>query len=630
MNGGFCGWFGATAASSDPGAALHAMRDGWAGHPADPAGARITPEFALGVAGATETDFQADDGPWVAVWGRPRFTDPEFDSIRRDLGVATAVARAYREHGENLPRHLHGGFAIAVVDPEQRTGLLAIDRVGGRFPLAFRPVRHGVVFSTRARALRAHPDGAGPVDPQALFDYIHFHVVPGPGTAWSEVRRLLPGQCAVWRDDGLEISTYWQPAYRDGGRARLADLEHEFHRVLRDSVAESAADGPVGCFLSGGTDSSTVAGILGEVTGEPARSYSIGFQAEGYDEVGFARTAAERFSTRHREYYLTPEDILAFIPVVAGSFSAPFGNASAVAALACARMAREDGVRRMLGGDGGDELFAGNTRYAKQRVFEAYGLVPRALRRGLVDPLVLGFPGGDSVPVLRKVRSYIRQAQVPMPDRAQAYSLTERFGVDAIFDPGFLEGVEPSHPLELLRDSYHSADSRNLVNRMLASDLRFTLADNDLPKVSRMCEVENVTAEYPLLSDAMIEFSCRVPVRYKVRGLKLRWFWKHALRDYLPQEILEKKKHGMGVPFGTWMREHAGLREVATDSLSGLRRRKILRDTFIDELETRHRNEHAEYYGALIWVLVQLEQWLRIHSDRPVAESIPARPGESR
>jgi len=280
----------------------------------------------------------------------------------------------------------------------------------------------------------------------------------------------------------------------------------------------------------------------------------------------------------------------------------------------------------MLGGDGGDELFAGNTRYAKQRVFEAYGVLPGFVRSAVLEPAILGLPGGDSIPLLGKVRSYVRQARVPMPDRAQAYSLTERYGADSLFDPEFLAEVDTRHPLELLRDSYRAADSKNLVNRMLASDLRFTLADNDLPKVSRMCEVAGVTAEYPLLSDAMIEFSCKVPVRYKIRGLQLRWFWKHALREYLPKVILEKKKHGMGVPFGTWMRQHAGLKAMAQDSLAGLRSRNILRSSFIDDLEARHRSDHAEYYGALIWVLVQLEQWMRIHADVPATDPAPLTP----
>jgi asparagine synthase (glutamine-hydrolysing) len=158
-----------------------------------------------------------------------------------------------------------------------------------------------------------------------------------------------------------------------------------------------------------------------------------------------------------------------------------------------------------------------------------------------------------------------------------------------------------------------------MLHRYLAMDMQITLADNDLPKVCRMCELAGVRVRFPFLDDDLVEFAARVPERYKMKGRRLRWFFKHALRDFLPKEILDKSKHGMGTPFGLWLVEHEPLRQLVRDSLHGLRARGILRPAFLDRLERLHRDEHAVYYGVLIWVLVQLEQWLRCHAAVPAA-----------
>src|SRR6185436_11734314 len=224
---------------------------------------------------------------------------------------------------------------------------------------------------------------------------VYFHMVPGPQTIYANRTRLLPGTFLTWRNGTSEVRPYWQMRYVENDRRSFAELKEQFLAVLRESVRQSAERGPVGTFLSGGTDSSTVAGILGEVTGEPARTYSIGFQAEGYDEMEYARIAARHFGTRHHEYYVTPDDVAKAIPAIAAVFDQPFGNSSAVPTYYCAKLARDDGVDTLLGGDGGDELFGGNTRYARQRVFERYGLVPALLRKTLIEPLAFAVPGGE-------------------------------------------------------------------------------------------------------------------------------------------------------------------------------------------------------------------------------------------
>jgi asparagine synthase (glutamine-hydrolysing) len=206
---------------------------------------------------------------------------------------------------------------------------------------------------------------------------------------------------------------------------------------LQQATARQLDGGKAGCFLSGGTDSSTVAGMIGLAHGTPAATYSIGFEAEGYDEMEFAHIAVRQFNTEHHEYYVTPDDLVRSIPMVAASYDQPFGNSSALPAYYCAKMAKDDGVTRILAGDGGDELFGGNSRYAKQRVFDWYQHIPGAIRTGIMEPL-LGTSLASSLPLVRKASSYVEQASVPMPDRLQMYNLITRLGIEQALGKDFL------------------------------------------------------------------------------------------------------------------------------------------------------------------------------------------------
>jgi len=215
----------------------------------------------------------------------------------------------------------------------------------------------------------------------------------------------------------------------------------------------------------------------------------------------------------------------------------------------------------------------------------------------------------------------VRQAKMPLPDRLHAYTLLLRLGAQNLFTPGFLGSVDVDQPLHLTRHVWNAAKAKNHVDRMLATDWKFTLADNDLPKVTRSCELAGVEVAYPFLSDELRDFAAHLPTPLKVRGSKLRWLFKHALRNYLPKKILRKKKHGFGLPFGVWLRTHRGLQQLVGDTLSELKGRGIVEPRFVDEIVRLHRTEHASYYGVMIWQLIMLEQWYRIHEDQPVHAS---------
>jgi asparagine synthase (glutamine-hydrolysing) len=326
--------------------------------------------------------------------------------------------------------------------------------------------------------------------------------------------------------------------------------------------------------------------------------------------MAFARIAARRFDTEHHEYYVTPDDLVRSIPLVAASYDQPFGNSSALPAYYCAKMAKEDGVTRILAGDGGDELFGGNSRYAKQRVFDWYQHIPETVRKMFLEPL-LGTKAAGTLPLVRKGASYVEQAHVPMPDRLQMYNLLTRMGLERTLTREFLEQVHISLPLEHQREVWASARTSSNTNRELAFDWRYTLAETDLPKVTGTTRLAGVQAGFPMLDSHLLAFSLRLPVDYKLRGLKLRWFFKEALRGFLPDEIITKKKQGFGLPFGVWLTRHQALRELAFESIHGLVDRGILRADFVDRLVNKNLYDHPGYYGEMIWISMMLEQWLR-------------------
>jgi asparagine synthase (glutamine-hydrolysing) len=223
---------------------------------------------------------------------------------------------------------------------------------------------------------------------------------------------------------------------------------------------------------------------------------------------------------------------------------------------------------------------------------------------------VSSVPALASVPIVRKTVSYVRQAKVPLPDRLDAYNLLLRLGVAEVFTPEFLRTIDEGAPRDAQRAVWAEAEAGSVVNRMLAYDWKYTLADNDLPKVCGTTALAGIDVGFPLLSDDLVDFSLRLAPALKLKGLKLRWFFKAALRDFLPDEILRKKKHGFGLPFGVWLARHAGLQALARESFASLGKRGIVRAAFLDELLDRRVAEHPGYYGEMVWLLVVLEQWL--------------------
>lgn len=529
---------------------------------------------------------------------------------------AEAVMAAYRRWGVDFLQRLQGHFALALIDQDAGLGLIAVDRMGvGR--LAWRRSGNGIVFSGSAETV-ARFGGASPrIRRQALLDFLYFHMIPSPGTVYEDVSKLPPATVLIWNGSSIRESVYWKPQFASGP-ADFDALREGLHEALGDAVRAARPDATTGAFLSGGLDSSTVVGFLSREQPGAARTFSIGFGFKDYDELDYARIASQRFDTRATEYVVTPEDIGRLLPQVARAYDEPFGNASAIPVLRCAQLAAEHGIDHLLAGDGGDELFAGNPQYAEQQVFEAYKRVPAFLRSFLLEPVLGALPPPLRVSVLRKGRNYIAQARMPLPDRFQIWNFLNQLGADTMLHPDFLAGVDVEGPLQHMREVFASAPpDAGLVDRMLYYDWRFTLADNDLRKVSRMCEFAGLRVSFPMLHQELIDLSLRVPATMKMKGRELRSFYKQSMQGFLPDAILHKSKHGFGLPFGLWLQRSGQLAAQVDDALASLGRRNIIAPAFIDRLRTLHSQDDARYYGVLIFTFVMLEQWFQEHHLAP-------------
>ncbi len=562
----------------------------------------------IAIAGKSNTACLVEFGARkLLLTGHPQFDDASV--LLRIEEVGRLLLLDFERHGVASFAKLRGDFTLALIDASSGAGWLAVDRIG-MGNLVYAQVRGKLVFASSLDALGAHPDCARSIDSQSVYDYLFFHVVPGPDTIFSGQRRVPPANALIF--DGTHATTqpYWTLRFEEEARPDFRALKTRFVAVLEQATRASGYGARSATFLSGGTDSSTVTGMLARTSGETA-AFSIGFDAAGYDEMQYARLAARHFRARHHEYYVTPTDVVTAIPRIVGAFDQPFGNASAIPTYYCALRAREHGIERMLAGDGGDELFGGNERYAKHLLLGHYHQMPASLRQAVLEPLLLGPAFVAKVPLLRKLRRYVEQARLPMPQRYESYNLLEHLEAVTVLEQRFLGGVDVEHPHALMREAHAPFAQASLINQMLGIDLRFILADGDLPKVTRTCALAGMDVAFPMLDAPVIDLSARLPSDYKLRATRLRWFFKEALRDFLPQSVITKKKQGFGLPVGAWLMSHRPLLDLALSGVDALRPHGIVSARFVDDLKRRLLPAHPAYYGTMLWVLMMLGLWLQ-------------------
>ena len=616
---GLCGWIGGAQVSPDPDRVNHEMASALPHYDVQITRGHSGPHFGLSLRSrAGEGHWHAEGDLYVALEGYPVWQDSARAEVARNRGHAYALAEAYRERGEGLFEELRGAFVLAVIDHTADRALVGIDRFGIQALCYAASGKGELVFGSTADSVRAHPHVGTTVRPQSIFNYLYFvDRVPAPDTIYREQQKLIPGQFLSYAQGRWTAKTYWRMPYVEDSGEQLDVLAAELPSRLRSAVCRSVEGeepSKVAAFLSGGLDSSTVTGLLAEINPGRARSFTIGFAMDGFDETEYATIAAEHFKTKHHVYYVTAQDELDALPKIAQIYDEPFANSSAVAAYVCALRAKESGIDLMLAGDGGDELFGGNTRYLADAVFDHYCVIPAALRRGLIEPLLGGATTGREPALLRKARNYVHYARMSVPQRMTCHNVFRGVEVGALFDPDLLAEIDQGAALSRAEEIYAAATSRSKLQRMMSFDLRLTLADSDLRKVGRACELAGVRVKYPFLDEEVATFAAAVPARFLNQNGDLRSFYKRAFADYLPRWVLEKKKQGFGVPCLEFVDVYAPLQSFVGDCIESLRSRRIFRIDFLDQLIAQIRQANSSCHNGVIWDLTALELWFQSRS----------------
>jgi asparagine synthase (glutamine-hydrolysing) len=565
----------------------------------------------------------------------PRTIDLEFRDCRMlldgDLGSASGgdeektapskritarqVINRYHAEGEAFLSDVKGGFRLALWDRPKQKLIVVVD------PFATKPVYYvekdgQFAFGAKLSDLTRLDLIDRQIDPNVLFFYLNHSFVPAPYSIYQGMRRLQPGQYLVWQNQRLDIKQYWDIEYNeDFTMTEQAAAERVYagvEQALKFYISGDSRRDRTGAFLSGGTDSSTLVGLLSKMQSTPVKAFSVGFTELAYNEIDYARIAAKHFGAEAHEYFVSADDALQAMPILAASFDEPFGNSSAIPTYFCLRAAQEAGVDVMLAGDGGDELFAGNERYLTERVFLLYDRLPPQLQRLSVS---LGKLLPSRVFPFTKARRYLERASEPNPERFYYYQLYLRQTASEYFTRDFLAQIDPEFALMPSRFYYGQVPNAAPLNRLLYMDLKMCIADNDLFKVNRMAEALDIRVCYPYLDRDLAELTGRIPARLKLKGATKRYIFKQAFQKLLPRQILHKTKHGFGLPVAGWLRRDHQFRDLARSLL--LDQVSVGRGYFersaLETLLEKHDDEASDFYGTYIWYFMMLELWHRRH-----------------
>jgi asparagine synthase (glutamine-hydrolysing) len=526
------------------------------------------------------------------------------------------IAALYRLYGLDFVKHLEGAFAVAIWDGRDHRLLLATDPLGIK-TLYYTREGAAFLFASRAGSVQAALKEKRSPNAAATVQYLIFSVVTAPLSIYQNIERLPPGYLFTFSGGRENKRRYWDLTYVEEKLGSESSWRDRLREQMRAAVHRNLEGGDrenTGAYLSGGTDSSSVVAFMSDRFSN-VNCCSISFPVSGYNEIEYARATAKHFNASHHELCLSPADAIDAIPKVISYFDEPFANSSALASYHCALLGKHRGLHTMLAGDGGDELFAGNERYASDKRFSVYQSIPRWLRKGIVEPFANLLPANNGA--LSLPGRYIRRANIPNPRRIFSYSVFLSDPPDSIFEPGFLEQAPPEEWMTIADGHFKEAQASSDLNRIMHLDLKIILADNDLRKVSGTAELAGVRVRYPLLDRQLAEFSGTIPTRLKLKGSQKRYIFKKAMEGILPSVVLHKKKHGFGVPIGNWFLQDPKLKALAQDVLNDprTRQRGYFKVDFYRNISELHRREHAAFYGEVIWYLVALELWHREHFD---------------
>jgi asparagine synthase (glutamine-hydrolysing) len=548
-----------------------------------------------------------------------------FKALREDLQrrghrFATAsdsevLVHLYEEFGDDFVRHLDGMYGFALWDESRRRLLIGRDRLGIK-PLYYLRLGDKLAFSSELKALLEVPGVEAAVDEEALTEYLTLGYVPAPYSLVRGIKKLPPASLLLCERGSFRIEEYWTlPVGVDQSRDDDEWAQAVLEGLERAVVDQLVSDVPLGAFLSGGIDSSSIVALMARHTSQPVKTYSIGFAANSagryYNELPYARQVAELYATDHHEIVVDP-DVATMLPKLLWHLDEPIADAAFITTFLVSEFARRD-VTVILSGVGGDELFGGYRRYLGDHYRRLYGSIPRIIRRGLLVPLAQRLPSDRHSRLLdlsRLTRSFILSSELPAEQRYRSY--VQLF--DEAERAGLLLGRTRGDRRDSLDLAFERAASGDSLRRLMEVDLRTQLPDDLLMLTDKMTMATSLECRVPFLDHRLVELSAGMPARYKIRGNRLKHVLKKAVAPILPAAILHRPKRGFGAPMGAWLKKELAGYLGTVLSRSTIEKRGFFSWEQIERTIQMHRSNQRDYTDHLL-ALMNFELWCRVYLD---------------
>ncbi len=520
------------------------------------------------------------------------------------------IVHLYEELGDRCVEKLRGMFGFAIWDARARKLLLARDRVGKK-PLHYAQVGDALIFGSEIKSLLQHPQLKREANLEALSDFLSFGYVPESQTAFRGVHKLLPGHTLSFQHGQVSTRRYWDFSY--GGQAEPARTEGEYIERLLHELEEAVrirlmSEVPLGAFLSGGIDSSTVVAMMARALEQPVKTFSIGFPEASHDELEYARLTAKHFNTDHHEFIVTP-DLCRLVEEIVWHHDEPFADVSSIPTYVVSKMAREH-VTVVLSGDGGDEVFAGYERYATYQRRAIFEHLPAAARRNLLLPL------SQTLPSITPGKNFLRNIALdPAARYVDSLSFFDERAKQRLLNDKAARTLRNHNSANEFRRLFNLPASPERVDHLLYLDSKTYLPGDILTKVDRMSMAHSIETRAPLLDHKLIEYVQTIPGSLKLRGLETKYILKRAVAGLVPDEIIHRQKKGFSVPLRQWFKRE--LKDLLLDTLNDQRTRErgLLNPRAVASLIAEHqlgRRDHAHQ----LWGLLTLELWHRAFIDQ--------------
>jgi asparagine synthase (glutamine-hydrolysing) len=545
----------------------------------------------------------------------------------RSASDTEVLPHLYEQYGDQMVSHLNGMFAFALWDEKRRRLFIARDRFGEK-PLYWGVFDNTFLFASEPKVLLAHPAVKPSLNLQALRQYLSFDYIPAPLSIYEGINKLPAAHQLSVENGRVSVNCYWKLSY---ARREPVPSVEEASEQLRDLLAEAVrmrlvSDVPLGVLLSGGIDSSTVAAFAVRASSEPVKTFSISFAESSFDESAYARQVAKFLGTDHHEERLSANLAAHLVSEIGSWMDEPFSDPSLVPTYLLSRFTRKH-VTVALGGDGGDELFAGYPMYAGHRWAAFYQHVPSFLRSGVVEPLVRLLPvKTKNLSFDYKALRFITGAQYDTVARHHVWfgSFTPH-QQELLLSDSVLEKTDGDIYQEARRMAEECEDA-DIVTRMQSVDTRLYLAEDILTKVDRASMAVSLEVRAPFLDPKVAEFAASLPCNYKLRGQKTKYILKKAIADLLPAAVARRGKKGFGVPVAEWLK--LKLRPLARDLLSPerVRRAGVFDPVYVSRLQDEHERGIANH-RKLLWTLLMFELWHEsfIETPRRIETSVRVR-----